>query len=51
MRDFSTIELVFLCVLIGAVLAQCQNMQPTCQDNPRNMRCMSASELEKELSK
>lgn len=25
--------------------------QPSCQDNPRNMRCMSAAQLEKELSK
>jgi len=37
--------LVVILVVFG-----CSSL-PSCQDNPRNMRCMSADQLEKELSK
>lgn len=40
-------------VVILANLAGCNSYstQPSCLDNPRNMRCMSAEQLEKELRK
>jgi hypothetical protein len=56
MRDDKDIVLLAptLLALLVAVgfclwLASCTTA-PTCHDNPRNMQCMSADQLEKELN-
>lgn len=46
------IDVLFFVAAVAIVLwlASCASV-PSCQDNPRNMQCMSADQLEKELSK
>lgn len=39
-----------LFVVILVLTSGCSS-RPSCSDNPRNMRCMSADQLRKELSK
>jgi hypothetical protein len=36
-------------ILAGMILAACSSV-PSCRDDPRNMRCMSGPELQRELS-
>lgn len=40
-----------ICFAIVVAITSCAGRQPNCSDNPRNMRCMSADQLRKELSK
>lgn len=44
---FVGLAMGFVMVLI---LTNCNSYQPSCYDNPRNMSCMTAGELEKELN-
>ena len=39
------------CLVIVYLLAGCADHRPTCYDNPRNMSCMTADQLERELNK
>lgn len=39
---------IVILMLLG--LFGCVGMQPTCADNPRSMRCMSADQLRQELA-
>lgn len=49
-------KLTYLLMLVAALafimwqVLGCASV-PSCRDNPRNMRCMTADQLEKELSK
>ncbi|WP_292131456.1 hypothetical protein [Mesorhizobium sp.] len=38
-----------LAVILAGLLAGCTS-QPSCYETPRNMRCMSGPQLERELS-
>ncbi|MDX8492904.1 hypothetical protein RFN29_15100 [Mesorhizobium sp. VK22B] len=40
---------VILAVILAGLLAGCTS-QPSCYETPRNMRCMSGLQLERELS-
>jgi len=46
----TALALVALVALV-VILSGCADRRPTCYDNPRNMACMSADELERELNK
>jgi len=54
MRLFTFCSIVAL-IFAGGILASialvgCGTGQPSCADNPRNMQCMSAEQLQKELN-
>lgn len=46
-----TLLIIGIALVAVAILSSCVSSQPSCYDNPRNMNCLSATELKKELSK
>lgn len=50
---WGTFVLFVLCaafIVVTLTTSGCADRRPTCADNPRNMQCFSADELQKELN-
>lgn len=49
--SFYILANIVITACMTVILSSCVSSQPSCYDNPRNMSCMTATQLEKELSK